>query len=76
LIPSATAQLTPPPSCTQCPEGKHDLKLKQLVDVKFKLERGDTLINDCYQCHVCAKTLKNGYDGTEEGTLRKREISQ
>jgi hypothetical protein len=58
--PTATPTIAPPPSCTQCPEGKHDLKLKQLFDVKFKIEKGDTVVGDEYQCHVCQKTLRNG----------------
>jgi len=58
--PTATISTAPPPSCTQCPEGKHDLKLKQLCDVQFKIEKGDTVVSDEYQCYICQKTLRNG----------------
>jgi len=59
--PEAAAIVPMAKECTQCPEGKHDLKLKQLITVGFTPANNDPTH---YQCPVCLKTFRNGMDVT------------
>lgn len=58
------AAVPPPPPCTMCPDGgTHELKLKQLTHVLFKLADGAAEADvDRYECPSCLKRLKNGVD--------------
>jgi nitric oxide synthase-interacting protein len=50
-----------PPSSTTCPEGEHELKLKHLTSVLFKVADGSSDADvDRYECPSCLKRLKNG----------------
>ncbi len=53
----------PPPTCTMCPDGGHELKLKQLTHVVFKLADAAAEADaDRFECPSCLKRLKNGVD--------------
>lgn len=65
LTPSTSeTKIQKPPKNCDCPEGKHTLRLKQLVKLQFtgnkddnKQRRGGGVGH--YQCPLCAKTLSN-----------------